>query len=278
MSESSQTPRTLGDIQLFREAGRGQMAIVYEAHQISLNRKVATKILPYALTQKEHFLLAFKQECRITASLHHGNIVPAFGVGYFNGVHYIVMKFIEGRTIDKFVEDKPSDSTTFQLLARLFVQATGALDHAHQFGVVHRDIEPGNLLIDNDQKPWLIDWGLAQFRDCQALSMASGALGNLDFMSPELILREGLVDQRTDIYALGAVLYGLLTPKPATRDQSRDEMLQEIASQEYQGFCEKSKEIRLDLEKIALKAMAKDPAKRYHSAEEMGDALRQFVN
>jgi serine/threonine protein kinase len=242
-----------------------------------MNRRVATKILPFALAMREHCVRAFMNEPRIMAFLNHGNIVPPFALGCESGVHYIVMEFIDGRPLDKFVEELPKESSTFHSIAKLFPQVAGALEHAHQLGVVHRDIEPGNLLVDKDRKLWLIDWGLAQFSDCGALSMAGGAWGILRYMSPELALRVGLVDQRADIYSLGAVLYELLTLKPSIRSQSREEMLHAIASQQPEPPRKLNKAIPPDLEKIVLKAMAKDRAQRYQAAKEMCDALTQFV-
>jgi serine/threonine protein kinase len=253
------------------------MAIVYEAHQISMNRKVAAKVLPHALTLKEHFLSAFKHEGKIMASLHHDNIVPAYGLGCFRGVHYIVMEFIEGRPIDKSLEEVPKNKISFNSFISVFIQAAEALDYAHQSGVLHRDIEPGNLLVDKDRKLCLIDWGLAQPSDGGALSMAYGELGTLRFMSPELALNKGLVDQRADIYSLGAVLYELLTQKPPVKSQAREEMLHAIASQEPDPPRLYNKSIPPKLEEIVLKAMAKNPGSRYQSAKEMGDALSQLI-
>jgi serine/threonine protein kinase len=254
------------------------MAIVYEAHQISMNRRVAAKVLPNALTLKVHFLSAFNEECRIMASLNHANIVPAFALGCERGVHYIIMKFIEGRPIDIFVGGVAKDKISFDSITSVFIQAAEALEYAHQSGVIHRDIEPGNLLVDKDQKLWLIDWGLAQPSDCRALSMAGGELGTLRFMSPELALMNGPVDQRVDTYSLGAVLYEVLTQKPAIRGKQREEILHGIDSQEPEPLRRYNKTIPPNLEKIVLKAIAKDPSRRYQTAEEMSDALKQFVN
>jgi eukaryotic-like serine/threonine-protein kinase len=164
------------------------------------------------------------------------------------------------------------------VLARLFVQEAQALSHAHELGVIHRDIEPGNLLVDEHGKLWLIDWGLAQFQDYGALSMTGGAWGKLPYMSPELALMRGSVDCRTDIYALGAVLYELLTLKPAVSEKNREEMLHAIASKEPAPPRSLNKQVPPRLEEIVLKAMSKDQAKRYQTTQEIAAALSEFLS
>jgi serine/threonine protein kinase len=141
-----QANNEVGDCRLLREVGRGQMGIVYEAEQISMKRGLAVKILPLKLAKEPTFVEAFKEEARVTATFHHENIVPAYAVGCERGVHYIVMKFIDGRSVNNFITEPPIKDSTFRLLAQLFFLAANALEHAHELGVVHRDIEPGNLL------------------------------------------------------------------------------------------------------------------------------------
>src|SRR5262245_35030541 len=123
MNESPQSPCTLGDLQLIREASRGQMAIVYEAHQISMKRRVATKVLSLALTLRPHFVQAFRNECQIMALLHHINLVPVFSLSCFRGVYFIVMEYVEGRSLDKFLQEPPNKTSTFRSIANVFVQA-----------------------------------------------------------------------------------------------------------------------------------------------------------
>jgi serine/threonine protein kinase len=154
------------------------MGIVYEAEQISMKRRVAVKILPLALQRNQLLLQAFMDEAWVMAPLHHSNIVPPFAVGCERGVHYIVMKFIDGRSLDNFITELPNKDPTFRLLAQLFIQATEALEHAHQLSVVHRDIEPGNFLVDEAEKLWLIDWGLAQSPDHSPLNFDGRPLGS----------------------------------------------------------------------------------------------------
>jgi hypothetical protein len=254
------------------------MGIVYEAEQVSMKRRVAAKILPLALQRNQLLLQAFMDEAWVMAPLHHSNIVPPFAVGCERGVHYIVMQFIDGRSLDNFITELAERIRTFRLLAQLFLQAAAALEHAHQLGIVHRDIEPGNLLVDEAGKLWLIDWGLAQSVDHAPLKLKVTAWGILRYMSPELALREGLVDQRADIYSLGAVLYELLTLQPAIRGESREEMFRAIASKEPVPPRKLNERIPPRLEAIVVKAMAKEPAQRYQTAQEMAAALNEFLS
>lgn len=254
------------------------MAIVYEAEQISMKWRVAVKVPPLALQKDNILLQAFMEEARVTATFHHVNIVAAYAVGCERGVHYIALQFIEGRLINNFITEAATKDSHFRLLAQLFVQAANALEHAHELGVVHRDIEPGNLLVDKSGKLWLIDWGLAQSVDHAPLKLTGTAWGVLRYMSPELASGEGLVDQRADIYSLGAVLYELLTLEPAIRSENREEMLHAIAFQEPVLSRRLNERIPLCLEGIVLKAMAKEPAQRYQTAQEMAADLNEFLS
>jgi serine/threonine protein kinase len=164
-----------------------------------------------------------------------------------------------------------------QMVAQLVIQAAEGLESAHQLGVVHRDIEPGNLLVDEAGKLWITDFGLAQLSDFAPLKMAGGALGNLAYMSPELALGEGPVDHRADIYSLGAVLYELLTLEPPISGGDRQEILRQIADKEPRPPRELNKTILPDLEAIILMAMAKDPGQRYQTSQELAADLRHFL-
>jgi serine/threonine protein kinase len=254
------------------------MGIVYEAEQISMNRRVAVKVPPLALQRDQLLLQAFMEEARVTATFHHENIVPAYAVGCERGVHYIAMRFIDGPSLNNFITEPPTTDSTFRLLTQLFVQVANSLEHAHELGVIHRDIEPGNLLVDEAGKLWVIDWGLAQSTDHKPLKLMGAPWGILRFMSPELALKEGPVDQLADIYSLGAVLYELLTAKPAISGATQEETLHAIASKEPESPRSLNQRIPPVLEKIVLKAMAKDPAQRYQTATDMAAALRQFLS
>ena len=166
----------------------------------------------------------------------------------------------------------------FRIVTQLGVQAAEALGHAHELGVVHRDIKPGNLLVDLRGQLWVSDFGLAQFQRDAGLTLTGDLLGTLRYMSPEQALaRRGVVDHRTDIYSLGATLYELLTGEPAYSGQDREELLRQISWEEPRPLRRLRRSIPADLETIVLKAMAKRVEERYATAREMAEDLRRFL-
>jgi tetratricopeptide (TPR) repeat protein len=171
------------------------------------------------------------------------------------------------------------DKAFCRKVARLGIEAADALDHAHALGVLHRDIKPANLLIDRAGAVWITDFGLARFSGNQSLTGTGDVVGTLRYMSPEQALaRRGVVDQRTDIYALGATLYELLTLRPAFGGRDHQELLHQIAFDEPVPPSRLNPAVPRDLETIVLKAMAKDPSSRYATAQELSEDLKRFLN
>jgi eukaryotic-like serine/threonine-protein kinase len=304
----------LGDFRLLREIGRGGMGVVYEAVQISLHRRVALKVLPFAAAFDPRQLQRFRIEAQAAAQLHHNNIVPVFAVGSERGVHYYAMQFIEGRSLAALIEElrhdaglgrpdqqatlSPSPATAaptpargvlstersskpgrfFAMVARLGKQAAEALEHAHQMGIVHRDIKPANLLLDSRGQVWVADFGLAQFQRDTGLTATGEVLGTLRYASPEQArTRPGVVDQRSDIYSLGATLYELVTLQPVFNGTDRGELLRQIAFEDPAAPRSLEPHIPIELETILLKALAKNPSERYTSAQELADDLQRFL-
>ncbi|HEX4590441.1 MAG TPA: serine/threonine-protein kinase, partial [Gemmataceae bacterium] len=329
----------IGDFQLLGEVGRGGMGVVYEAIQLSLNRRVALKVLPFAATMDPRQLLRFRHEAQAAALLHHPNIVPVHGVGCERGVHYYAMQLIEGRSLAAVIEGmrgdhaKPANETAdfrppspplrgrgaggegvsegnpspdpspkrggeqstapvaalstqktrrdkahYRRLAELIAQAADALEYAHSMGVVHRDIKPGNLMLDDGGNLWVTDFGLAKLETAVELTMSGDLLGTLRYMSPEQALaRHGLVDHRTDVYSLGATFYELLTLRPAVRGDSKADILRHLAFEEPVALRKLDRAIPSELETITLKCLAKNPAERYATAGELAADLRRFV-
>jgi len=319
----------LGDYQILREIGRGGMGVVYEAQQMSLGRRVALKMLPFASALDARQLQRFHNEAQAAAHLHHQNIVPVYAVGCERSVHYYAMQFIEGRTLAAMIEElrqgaglpaetdrnpspfqaspsplcpsptpaKPVEGSTlespaglhstdhsnrsrsfFRTAVQLGVQAAQGLDHAHQLGIVHRDIKPGNLMVDVRGNLWITDFGLAQIQGDNKLTLTGDLLGTLRYMSPEQALAQRVtVDQRTDIYSLGVTLYELLTLEPACNGPDRQAVLRQIAFEDPPHPRKLNHSIPVDLETIVLKAIAKNPAERYATARELSDDLDRFL-
>jgi eukaryotic-like serine/threonine-protein kinase len=308
---SDQSLRSLGDFRLLREIGRGGMGVVYEAEQVSLGRRVALKVLPFAAALDVKQLQRFKHEAQAAAHLHHQHIVPVYGVGCERGVHYYAMQFIEGQTLAALrcelrqlaAPSPPSpapgrgpagastapmaglstDQSTrspafFRTMANLGVQAAEALEHAHQLGVVHRDIKPANLLVDVRGNLWITDFGLARSGTDTGLTMSGDLVGTLRYMSPEQALGKPLLlDQRTDIYSLGATLYELLTLTPAFSGGDRQALLRQITFDEPLPLRRVNRAVPVELETIVQKAMSKLPEERYATAQELADDLRRFL-
>jgi serine/threonine protein kinase/WD40 repeat protein/tetratricopeptide (TPR) repeat protein len=303
----------LGDFHILREVGRGGMAVVYEAEQVSLNRRVALKVLPLAATMDPRQLQRFRHEARAAGLLHHPHIVPVYGVGCERGIHYYAMQLIEGCSLATVIgawceEQKDPKTQTpevdavgaggsqtqspaalatvpiqrplkpFRRIAELVAQAADALEYAHTMGVVHRDVKPANLLLDTGGNIWVADFGLARLGEGPGLTISGDLLGTLRYMSPEQALaKHGLVDHRTDVYSLGATLYELLTLRPAADGATREEVLRRLAFEEPVAPRKLDRSIPAELETVTLKALAKDPRERYATAQELADDLRRWL-
>jgi serine/threonine protein kinase len=412
---------TLGDFRILREIGRGGMGVVYEAEQLSIGRRVALKVLPFAAMLDRQQLNRFKNEARAAGTLDHPNIVSIHSVGCDRGVHYYAMQLIEGQSLAEVIDqlrianrglrnkkaspdtDAPnsaipnpksasysspplplgeghgegdsksairnpksaipsslplprgegapkseiSNQTSeiessppasslqspaslldtqpvahlstlpdyntpdyYRTIARLGAQAAEALDHAHQNGILHRDIKPANLLLEcnplakcshlaprhdkcshlaprdgrhhaeRDDYPcklWITDFGLARIEQEAGLTMTGDIVGTIRYMSPEQALgQRAVIDHRSDIYSLGVTLYELITLQPAFPAEDRQELLRQIAFDEPHNLQQINKNIPQDLETIVLKAIEKNPADRYATAQDFASDLRQF--
>jgi len=309
----------LGDFRIEREIGRGGMGVVYEAVQMSLGRRVALKVLPFAAALDAKQLQRFQNEAQAAAQLHHTNIVPVYAVGCERGVHYYAMQLIEGQNLaDVIAHLRPKDSapglpptgppetpaagarapTTltgaaahlstqrasrsagfYRTAARLAAQAAEALEHAHQVGVIHRDVKPANLMVDVRGNLWVTDFGLAQFHNRAGLTRTGDLLGTLRYMSPEQAAGQGTpLDPRTDVYSLGATLYELLTLEPVFGGADHARLLREILYDEPRPLRAIDRSVPPELETIVLKAVSKSPTDRYATAQEFADDLHRFLD
>ncbi len=333
----------LGDYRLVREIGRGGMGVVYEARQISLDRRVALKVLPFTSLLNPLQLARFENEARAAAGLHHENIVPVYGIGCDRGTHFYAMQYVDGQDLAAILRSSRSEvdlenlnasagttriqsrgasskplgtgtvetpkpatepiiddgatrrenrltsqvsqvtgtkpSSAVRAIAEMGQQAALALEYAHSRGVIHRDVKPSNLMVDRTGKLWLTDFGLAQMESTAGLTMSGDLLGTLRYMSPEQAVgRRGVVDQRSDVYSLGATLYELLTIREMFPEKDRAVLLRQIAESDPVAPKTLNSGIPDDLETIILKATAKEPVDRYATAGEMADDLQRFLD
>jgi tetratricopeptide (TPR) repeat protein len=268
--------RVLGRFELLEPVGAGAFGTVFKAHDRELDRLVAVK-LPRAgsLAGPEH-LDRFLREARSAARLRHPSIVPVHEVGQADGLPFLVSEFVRGMTLADFLSGRrpgPRDA------ARLAAALADALQYAHEQGVVHRDVKPSNVMLDEQGAPHLTDFGLAR-RDAGevTVTLEGQVLGTPAYMSPEQASGQGhRVDGRTDVYSLGAVLYQLLTGEPPFRGNTRM-LLHQVLHDEPRPPRSLNDHVPRDLETVCLKCLQKDPRRHYASARALADDLHAFLD
>ena len=248
----------IGEYRVIEETGRGAMAVVYKAIQPSLNRTVAIKVLSPELTKDNLFVERFNRESITIARFNHPNIVHVIDKGSINGTVYFVMDFIEGKDFRAVLSD---ENTSFGEKMNIFIQACKALNYAHKSGVIHRDIKPSNILVDGDGNAWLSDFGIAKTnnREDQEMTSSDVVMGTWNYMPPEQKSNTKEVDQRSDIYALGIILYEIATGKKP------------------EGVLVEPRKVNPgispQLEKVILKSVDQDKERRYQCVDELKDSL-----
>ncbi len=252
------------------EIGRGGMGIVYLGYDTMLQRRVAIKVLPPELTYDGQFVTRFRQEAVTAAGLHHPSIVTIHDVGEHNQVHYIVMQFLEGVTLDQWLTHH--GSMPLAQTQHVIRQVADALDHAHSRGIVHRDIKPSNIMLSPEGQATVMDFGLVRAGEASGLTRSGIVVGTPEYMAPEQALGEA-VDGRTDIYSLGVVIYRMLTGKvPFVRSSSIA-----TAYAHVHDPPPPLRQVRPDVPKpveaVVLKALAKRPVDRFQTASQLANDL-----
>jgi outer membrane protein assembly factor BamB/tRNA A-37 threonylcarbamoyl transferase component Bud32 len=266
---------SFGDYELLEEIARGGMGVVYKARQISLNRIVALKMILSGQLASDADVERFYREAQTAASLQHPNIVAIHEVGQQDGQHYFSMDYVEGRSLAEIVRAHPLPPAQ----AARYVQAIAlAIHYAHQQGTLHRDLKPANVLIDQADQPRVTDFGLAKRFDRDAGLTASGAVvGTPSYMPPEQAAgKRAKLSPASDVYSLGAILYELVTGRPPFQAANPVDTLLQVLEAEPAAPRLLNPGISRDLETIILKCLAKEPARRYGTAQELADDLSAF--
>ena len=273
-SESATASR-IDDYELLNEVARGGMGIVYRAKQRAPSRIVALKMILPAHLNSPGAVNRFRAEAEAAASLDHENILPIYAVGEADGAPFYSMKFAEGGTlsakIDKY-RDKAREA------AALIAKLARAVAFAHEHGILHRDLKPGNVLFDSAGKPYVSDFGLAKWlqRECD-LTQTLSVLGTPYYMAPEQATDSRGVTAPADVYSLGAILYHLLTGHPPFAGDTPMEVLHRVEKESPKPPRLTNQHVPRDLETICLKCVAKEPAARYASAAALAEDLERWL-
>ena len=277
-SESARTvPQAIGDYEIIRELGRGGMGVVYEAREKSLDRIVALKVLRFGVVDPKA-LERFQREAETAGDLHHTNIVPVYATGREGDTSWYAMQRIEGESLAHRIDEAnqtQSKGIRLDEILRVGIQAAEALDHAHQRDVIHRDVKPANLIVDQEDRVWLTDFGLARRLVDVGATMTGAMLGTPRYMSPEQAnLSSGEVDHRTDIYSLGATLYELACGQPPFDGTDPLKVITQIRYEEAVSIRANRPDLPRDLDVVLSKCLEKDPSRRYASAADLAADLR----
>ena len=270
-----QTLRYFGDYELLEEIARGGMGVVYKARQVSLNRVVAVKMILAGQLATAAEVGRFRAEARAAAGLQHANIVPIYEVGDQDGQNYFSMEFVDGPNLAQVVRENPLPAARAAGYARTISEA---VQYAHERGVLHRDLKPSNVLIDPFDQPRVTDFGLAKrLAGGSELTETGQVLGTPSFVPPEQAAgRKEEVGPHSDVYALGAILYHLLTGRPPFAAETVAATLAQVLNNEPAAPRSLNATIPRDLETICLKCLEKDPYRRYPTAKELSDELGRF--
>ena len=303
--EAEEAPGRMGDFEILGELGRGGMGVVYEARQVSLDRKVALKVLSLGPGTSPSSLARFRREARVAASLDHPGLVKILSFGNEGDTFFLAMELIEGASLAEILEEAsrkglpPLDGKAVgeivaslcgvpleeapawkggyvECVLDLVRQVAEALDHAHKAGIVHRDVKPSNIIIRPDGRAVLTDFGLARERGNPTMTMTGDFVGTPYYVSPEQT-RGGEVDGRTDVFSLGTTLYELLTLKKPFTGDSTHQVLGRILNKEPSDPHRINPSLHPDLSAVVLKALEKDPSRRYRTAGAFADDIKAFL-
>ena len=256
--------------EVIKTIGEGGMANVYLAEDTILNRKVAIKVLRGDLSADEKFIRRFEREALSVSNLSHPNIVEVYDVGEEDGEHYIVMEHIEGKTLKQLL--KKRDSLTLSEVIDIMTQLTDGISHAHESYIIHRDIKPQNIMIEDDGKVKITDFGIAMALNATQLTQTNSVMGSVHYLPPEQASGKN-ASIKSDIYSMGILMYELLTGTVPFKGDNAVEIALKHMKDKIPSIRKQDPSIPQSVENILLKATAKNPRNRYDSAKEMHEDL-----
>jgi serine/threonine protein kinase len=268
--------RYFGDYELLEEIAHGGMGVVYKARQVSLNRVVALKLISAGTLATAEIVQRFHAEAEAAAGLSHPNIVPIYEIGQHEGQHYFSMGWVEGPNLHRRLAGKPMSPGDAALLMAALARA---VHYAHQRGVLHRDLKPGNIILDPNGTAHVTDFGLAKLIEKEStLTHTNAVLGTPSYMAPEQARGQTKeVTTAVDVYGLGAVLYETLTGHPPFVGGTSWETIRQVLDQEPRRPSMWNRAVDRDLETICLKCLEKEPERRYTSAAALGEDLERWT-
>ncbi len=261
---------TLGEYEILGELGSGGMATVYLAHDIALNRKVAIKLMSPAYLHGPDMVARFKREARTAAALSHPHIIPVYAVREGEQALFFVMKYVKGRTLDSIISGMGPLPLT--MIRSILLEVTAALDYAHREGVVHRDIKPGNIMVDEEGFVMVTDFGIAKAMQGETLTMTGTTVGTPSYLSPEACTG-GPVNQAADQYSLGAVAYEILTGKPPFEAENSMAMMYAQVHTVPRPSTQIRSDCPTELNQAIMRMLAKNPAERFPSMHDAATAI-----
>jgi len=273
IKEQDLTGKNLSNYKILSKLGKGGMATVYKAHELSLNRVVALKVLSPRLSEDTEFIKRFQREAQAAAKLNHPNIVQIYAIGEEKGIHYFAMEYIKGKTLAQ-IKNEEGILTAARAIP-IIRQVAEALGEAHKVGLVHRDIKPSNIMIDASGRAKVTDFGIAFVAEAKTkLTREGSIIGTPEYLSPEQCEGKSL-DGRSDIYSLGVTLYEMLSGKTPYEADTPVSMLMKIVQGNFLPLNQVNPNVPLPAQKMIEKMMQTDTQKRYANVDELLESLQE---
>lgn len=282
-AKSNWQGKEFGDYEIVGTLGKGGMGMVFLAIQKSTDRKVALKVIrddrlnDFDSTMAQEWVARFKSEAQAAARLEHENIVTVYEVGQLDGNHFFSMQYVPGKSLSRISKERVLSG---KQVAKFMIPICRALHHAHSRGILHRDIKPGNIMIDEQGRPFLTDFGLAKWfeDDDHSMTRSGQVVGTATYMSPQQATDASHATISCDVYSLGATIYRLVAGRPPFDQGSLVEVLRQVVHDEPTAPSSLNRAIDSDIETIALKCLEKNPESRYPTADELADDLQRYLN